>query len=186
MLSCKFHMENSSVHIELGSSQPVVEWPTLGHFPAKLQSHSLHHNRQNSPILILTLLFPSTTDGFSQHETKIRFHRSPCAMDWCGGYVFYTNTVIMGHLAPADEKCLPHAGSEIASPSFSPCLWCPNSSRPNLFSEVQLIRSWPLFSVASLSIIPPPKSSLLRHYMTGKNEAGMWVTYIVLGGFFPK
>lgn len=53
--------------------------------------------------------------------TAVHVHKD-LHMGWCGGSAFYTNTVIMGHLAPVDEKWLPHAGSEMASPSFSPCL----------------------------------------------------------------
>lgn len=37
----------------------------------------------------------------------------------CG---FYANTVIMGHLAAVDERCLPHTGSETASSSHPPRL----------------------------------------------------------------
>lgn len=58
-------------------------------------------------------------------------------------------------------------------PHFPPVFDVQTAAGLICFSEVQLIRSWSLLSVASLSIIQPPKSSLLRHYMTGKNEAGM-------------
>lgn len=47
------HMENSSEQIVLGSSQPLVTWPTFArYFLAKLLSHNLHKNRKNGLILI--------------------------------------------------------------------------------------------------------------------------------------
>ncbi len=74
-------MENSSVQIVLGSSQPVVAWPTLGRYSfAKLQSRSLYQNRKNSLIRVLTLLFASTStisDVLFPKIGLVRFDRSP-------------------------------------------------------------------------------------------------------------
>lgn len=131
-------MENSSVKTVLGSSQPVVALPSLGlYFLAKLQNHSLHKNRKKKRrILILTLLFACKI----KHETSNLLY---------GGCGFYATAVIMGHLATVDERY--RIGNGLSPPpQFSPNAFDVETAGLICSSEVQLIRSRSLLSVAEL------------------------------------